>query len=29
MDVGFVMSFSTQIIEKLFDTSTVEQAEKN
>ena len=29
MDVGFIMSFSTQIIEKLFDTATLEQAEKN
>lgn len=29
MDVGFVMSFSTQIIEKLFDTTTLEEAEKN
>jgi|TARA_R100000664_G_scaffold630_6_gene1865 hypothetical protein len=29
MDVGFVMNFSTKIIEKLFEANSLEQAEKN
>ena len=29
MDVAFIMNFSTKIIEKLFETNSLEQAEKN